>query len=139
MAAEGAGKVGQDLLHVLGVGGEGQLLLAHEVGRLEHAVLGDEGDGADHRLLPAIGDHFDQPATVRAAKVVAHGHLHHFEEPRHRRQLPLVIVVAGDHHRRDRLPAEVTEEGVDDLLRLGAGGRRLEDIAGDEEAVGLAA
>src|SRR3972149_1834542 len=68
------------------------------------------------------------PAGVDAQRV---------EQRRDGVEAPRVVVVAGDDDGWYAGAVQLAKERVDQPLRLGRGRRRIEDIAGDEEAVGF--
>src|SRR3972149_1914396 len=68
------------------------------------------------------------PAGVDAQRV---------EQRRDGVEAPRVVVVAGDDDGWYAGAVQLAKERVDQPLRLGRGRRRIEDVAGDEEAVGF--
>ena len=130
---------GQDVLDALPVGVEPLVLGVHHRAGVHHSPLRDERQDRDPRLFLAVArGERDDAALVGRPHLGPDVDPQAFEEGRERPELLRVVVVAGDQDAGDALGHEARQEVVDELLRLGRGRRRVEDVARDEDGVHLA-
>ena len=121
------------------VGLEPLVLGVHHRAGVHHPPLRDERQDRDPRLfLPVARGERDDAALVGRPHLGPDVDPQALEEGRERPELLRVVVVAGDQDAGDALGHEARQEVVDELLGLGRGRRRVEDVARDEDGIHLA-
>jgi hypothetical protein len=135
VGAEGAGQVGDRALELLRIAGLDHGLVAGQLqGRGEHARRG-KGQGGDQRRLPAVRRHPHDSPLRRRPRPAEHADAGQFGQLPEGLHPACVVVVPRDHHRRDLPGPQPAEKLEDELFRVGAGVRRVEDVAGHEQQV----
>src|SRR3990172_4131691 len=109
-----------------------QALKVDEVALVHPGQRSDEG-----ALAPITRGDLDDGAVTCAAWQAAGVDAQRVEQRRDGVEAPRVVVVAGDDDGWYAGAVQLAKERVDQPLRLRRGRRRIEDVAGDEEAVGF--